>query len=158
MASSSAARVTRGSVLLPSASAARVSAWVEDDCGLVAVARVDAMPLDDPQLQPDLVIEFAADGAEVQRWAKPYGAEILGLSGNRLVFGEGSADARQAWWTDARGGIGDSGDIAGGLGEDARALECPALDAAESADALQCYEITDQAGLRRRLAWEGACS
>mgnify|MGYP006186971837 CR=1 FL=1 len=41
---------------------ARVSAWVEDDCGLVAVARVDAMPLDDPQLQPDLVIEFAADG------------------------------------------------------------------------------------------------
>ena len=137
---------------------ARITAWVEDECGLVAVARVDTMPLDDPQLRPDLVIEFAADGTEVQRWAKPWGAEILGLSGNRLVFGEGAAEARQAWWTDARGGIGDSEDIAGGLGEDARAIDCPALPGTADASALQCYEITDQAGLRRRLAWEGACS
>ena len=37
-------------------------------------------------------------------------------------------------------------------------VDGPTLEAAASADALQCYEITDQAGLRRRLAWEGACS
>ena len=136
---------------------ARITDWVEDACGLLALARVDVMPLDDPQLRADLVIEFAADGAELQRWAKPYGAEILGLSGNRLVFGQGTSDARQAWWTDVRGGIGDAGGLAGGLGGDARAIDCPTLDAA-AADTLQCYEITDQAGLRRRLAWEGACS
>ena len=137
---------------------ARITAWTDDDCGLVALARVDAMPLDDPQLRADLVVEFAADGAELQRWAKPYGAEILGLSGNRLVFGEGSSEARRAWWADARGAVGDAETVSRALGDDARAIECPALEATAGVDALQCYEITDQAGLRRRLAWEGACS
>lgn len=136
----------------------RIVAWLDDPCGATPVAVVEVMPLDDPALQPDVVVEFDAGGRELQRWGKPFSAGILGLSGNRLLFDDDFGASGGAWWTDAAGAIGPVASPPAGLGDDLEAVACPALAGFDEAAALQCFEITDQAGLRRRLAWEGACS
>ncbi|KFN50924.1 hypothetical protein [Arenimonas composti] len=138
---------------------ARVVQWAEDPCGMTPIAVVERMPLDDPFLLPDFVVEFDAEGRELRRWGKPYSAEIRTIAGDALVFranhdGAGLRDFR----TDPAGNIAVAPSEVPSTFGDATARDCPALPAFEGSDYVQCYEVRDADGGTRLLAWEGACS
>jgi len=137
----------------------RVVDWLEDPCGLTPVAVVDAIPVDDPYLLPDFVVEFDAAGKEVRRWGKPFSAEILGIAGDELLFraphgGGATADFR----TGIDGHLVRSTDTIESTLSGATETECPALPTFAGSDYVQCVEVTDADGGRHLLAWEGACT
>ena len=144
----------------------RMVDWVGDECGVLVMARVSTMPVDDPFLRPDYVVEFAEDGAELRRWAKPYGAEIIAIAGERLHFRADHEGTRRLFWTRPDGAVGVIDDRlanpaaapAPTFGADAETLDCPALPVFSDAGSVQCARIRDGAGDLRRVAWEGACS
>lgn len=143
----------------------RIVDWAEDPCGVTAYADVDAMPIEDPTLIPDYVVEFDVDGKELRRWAKPYSAEIVAIAGERLHFRADHDGASRVFWTQPDGSVGvleerlanPAAPPAPGFADGATEVECPALPAFEGSDYVQCFEIGDP-GARRRVAFEGACS
>lgn len=144
----------------------RIVDWAEDPCGMTAFAAVDRMPIDDPSLRPDYVVEFDAAGATTRRWAKPYSAEIVSLAGERLHFRADHEGAYRTFWTQPDGSVGvleerlaspvaaPAPDFVDGAVE----IDCPALPDFAGSDYVQCFEVGDAAGGRRRVAFEGACS
>lgn len=143
----------------------RIVDWQEDPCGMSAIAAVDRLPVDDKALLPDYVIEFDAEGAAVRRWAKPFSAEILTIAGDRLQFRAPQDDGKRVFWTTPDGtfGLHDVGPVdpartVSVFPDGASAVDCPVLPEFAGSDYVQCYEITDATGQRRRIAFEGACS
>ncbi len=144
----------------------RIVDWVEDPCGMTAMAQVAAIPVDDPSLLPDYVVEFDAEGAEIKRWGKPYSAEIVAIAGERLHF-RGDLEGRdRVFWTRPDGALGlleerladPAAAPAPGFADGAVEVDCPVLPVFAGSDYVQCYEITDGDGARRRVAFEGACT
>lgn len=135
----------------------RILSWEDSPCGVGPLARVDRMPIDDPVLLPDRVVEFDDGGKERKRWGKPYEAEVLGLEGDRLMFRvHGHA---HAYWTDPQGRIGTLAGDAGARPErQAPIVDCPALPSFGESAYLYCSAIVDDAQRTRRLAWEGPCT
>lgn len=144
----------------------RIVGWVEDPCGVTAMAQVTALPVDDPSLLPDFVVEFDADGKELRRWAKPYSAEIVAIAGERLHFRATHEGRERVFWTQPDGSLGvidqglenPSAPPTAGFADGAVAVDCPVLHVFAGSDYVQCYEITDGTDTRRRVAFEGACS
>ena len=161
-----ATRFVFGFTSISDAEDPRIVEWAEDPCGVTAFAAVDRMPVDDPSLLPDYVVEFGADGHELRRWGKPYSAEIVAVVGERLHFRARHDGFVRTFWTLADGSVGLLDDTlanpaaapAPGFAENAEAIDCPALPVFAGSDYLQCYEIAGDDGIARRFAWEGACS
>jgi hypothetical protein len=135
----------------------RIQSWEDSPCGMGPRAKVDHMPIDDPVLLPDWVVEFDATGRERKRWGKPYEAEIIGLEGNLLKFRvHGHA---QAYWTDPEGRIGTlAGDTQAFPELQTAPLDCPTLPTFETSAYLFCWTVVDEAQRKRTLAWEGPCT
>lgn len=130
----------------------------ESPCGPLVEARVANMPLNDPALLADLVVEFKPDGSELQRWGKPNEADIVGMDGQRLLF----ATPHGNYWTTPDGRIG-SLDAAGSsegsdILTDQALFACPALPSFRDSDSEQCFRVRDAAGQSRLIALEGVCS
>ncbi len=132
----------------------RILRYEGGPCGDSPVAKVATIPLDDPVLLPDFVVEFDAAGKEIKRWGKPYEAEVIGLDGDRLQFR--TSDDR-AFWTDTTGAIGTLAS-APTAALDAPLIDCPTLPTFAESEYEQCYDIGGTGGPRRTLAWEGVCS
>ena len=143
----------------------RIVEWAESPCGDMAYAVVETMPMSDPVLKPDFVAEFDAAGRLLRHWAKPFSAEIVAVSGERLHFRARHEGIERVFWTQADGRFG----LLGGLlddpkklrpvfGADATPVECPDLPLFTGSGHLQCQQVTDESGAGRLLAWEGACS
>lgn len=130
----------------------------ESPCGPLVEARVANMPLNDPALLADLVVEFKPDGSELQRWGKPNEAELVGLEGERLLFAVGA----ERYWTTPDGGIGRLGAVKSGEGTELLTQQamfaCPALPGFGNSESVQCFRIGDAAGQTRLIALEGVCS
>ncbi|PZO63967.1 MAG: hypothetical protein DI635_06825 [Pseudoxanthomonas suwonensis] len=130
----------------------------ESPCGPLVEARVANMPLNDPALLADLVVEFKPDGSELQRWGKPNEAELVGLEGERLLFAVGA----ERYWTTPDGGIGSLGAVKSGEGTELLTQQamfaCPALPGFGNSESVQCFRIGDAAGQTRLIALEGVCS
>jgi hypothetical protein len=135
----------------------RILAWEDSPCGMGPRARIERMPIDDPVLLPDWVVEFDESGKERRRWGTPYEAEVLGLDGDLLRFRvHGHA---QAYWTDPQGRIGTLAGGADALPElQAPTIDCPALPTFPESAYLYCSLVTDTTQRQRRLAWEGPCT
>lgn len=130
----------------------------ESPCGPLVEARVANMPLNDPALLADLVVEFKPDGSELQRWGKPTEAELVGLEGERLLFAVGA----ELNWTTPDGGIGRLGAVKSGEATERLTQQamfaCPALPGFGNSESVQCFRIGDAAGQTRLIALEGVCS
>ena len=130
----------------------------ESPCGPLVEARVANMPLNDPALLADLVVEFKPDGSELQRWGKPNEAELVGLEGERLLFAVGAERS----WTTPDGGIGRLGAVKSGEATERLTQQamfaCPALLGFGNSESVQCFRIDDAAGQTRLIALEGVCS
>lgn len=136
----------------------RILRTQDSPCGPLVQARVADMPLNDPVLLADLVVEFTSGGSELQRWGKPNEAELVGLDGERLLFAAGA----ERYWTTPDGDIGRLGAINSGEGTDILTQQamfaCPALPGFGDSDSVQCFRIGDAAGQTRLIALEGVCS
>jgi hypothetical protein len=135
----------------------RILALNDGPCGLGVTAAVAAIPLADPLLVPDLVVEFD-DNGEVRRWAVPYEAQLLELDGDRLAFRTGYAETGPTFWTHPDGRLEPTHDLPTRLETQAAIIDCPIVPAFAGSGYLQCVEVADQGGHRRRLAWEGRCT
>lgn len=136
----------------------RILRWEDGPCGGTPIARVSQMPLSDPALLPDDVVEFDDSGKELKRWGKPYEAEVVGLEGDLLRFRTNS-DRPRAFWTDLQGRIGTiAGDAANIPDLDAPTFDCPTLPTFADSDYTYCSKVTDTAGRIRKLAWEAPCT
>ncbi len=136
----------------------RILRWEDGPCGGTPIARVSRMPLSDPALLPDDVVEFDDNGKELKRWGKPYEAEVVGLEGDLLRFRTNS-DRPRAFWTDLQGRIGTiAGDAAKIPDLDAPTFDCPTLPTFADSDYTYCSQVTDTAGRARKLAWEAPCT
>lgn len=135
----------------------RILGWEDSPCGMGPRARVERMPIDDPVLLPDWVVEFDETGKERRRWGMPYEAAVLGLDGNLLRFRvHGYA---HAFWTDPQGRIGTLAGGADALPElQAPTIDCPSLPTFTESSYLYCSLVTDTTQRQRRLAWEGPCT
>lgn len=132
----------------------RILRFEDGPCGSTPVAKVATIPLSDAILLPDFVVEFDATGKEINRWGKPYEAEVIGLDGDRLQF---RTSDDHAFWTDTTGAVGTL-DNAPTATLDAPLIDCPALPTFAESEYEQCYDIGGTEGPRRSLAWEGVCS
>jgi len=136
----------------------RILRWDDGPCGGSPVVRVSRMPLNDPALVPDYVVEFDDSGKELKRWGKPYEAEVLGLDGDLLKFRVNSEPPR-AFWTDLQGRLGTiAGDATTIPQLDTPTFDCPILPTFADSGYAFCSIVTDTTGRPRRLAWEGPCT
>ena len=130
----------------------------ESPCGPLVEARVANMPLNDPALLADLVVEFKPDGSELQRWGKPNEAELVGLEGERLLFAVGA----ERYWTTPDGGIGRLGAVKSGEATERLTQQamfaCPALRGFGNSESVQRFRIGYATGQTRLIALEGVCS
>jgi hypothetical protein len=64
----------------------RVIGMATHPCGVVAVARVTAIPAleSDPTLEPERVVEFSPEGKVLRRWATPVDSVPIGIEDDRL--------------------------------------------------------------------------
>ena len=137
---------------------ARIADLVEADCGLVAIARVPSIPLDDPLILPDVVVQYDADGAELRRWSKSFSSEILAVSGDDLYFGSSPGGDAGPFRTTPTGAVELAVPLAANLEASARYVACPAsLPSFSDMSLVSCYETADVAGRPLRLAWEAGC-
>lgn len=136
----------------------RIVDWGEDGCGRYPIVKVDSIPLSDPWLLPDSVVEFDAKGQELTRWGKPMGSDLIGLDGQRLQFRVDDKWQRGAFATDASGAVEPITSQAASLYDTAKMVDCPKLPSFAQSDAEQCFVIKDASGAERRLAWEGPCT
>lgn len=136
----------------------RILRWEDGPCGVTPVARVSQIPLNDPALLPDYVVEFDDSGKEIKRWGKPYEAEVVGLEGDLLRFRTYSGRPH-AFWTDLQGRIGTiAGDAAKIPDLDAPTFDCPTLPTFADSDYTYCSKVTDTTGRVRKLAWDAPCT
>ena len=136
----------------------RIVDYVQADCGMVAITRVPAIPIDDELIIPDLVVQFDEAGGELRRWAKSYSSEILAISGDDLYFGDSVGGDAGPFRTTPAGDVTVAVPLATNLEADASYIDCPAsMDAFADMSMVTCYETNDVAGRKLRLAWEAAC-
>lgn len=136
----------------------RVVEIIQSDCGMVAVARVPGIPIDDPLILPDLVVQYDDAGAEVQRWAKSYSSQILAISGKDLFFGASPGGDAGPFRTTPAGDVTLAVPLATNLEDNASFVACPAsLPSFADMSLVSCYRTTDVAGRPLNLAWEAGC-
>ena len=137
----------------------RILGWLEADCATVALVALDRMPVDDPLLRPDRVVQFDEAGRELRRWHKPYSAEILAIQGDDLYFGASPGGAKGPFRTNPAGELTPSVPLATGLSASATITDCPArLEAfPDDMSLVTCYRASDGAGRPILLAWEAGC-
>jgi hypothetical protein len=137
----------------------RILDWIEADCANVALVALARMPVDDPLLRPDRVVEFDAAGRELRRWHKPYSAEILAIQGDDLYFGASPGGAKGPFRTNPAGEITPAVPLTASLSEQAELVDCPAALAAfpDDMSLVTCYRASDSAGRPLLLAWEAGC-
>lgn len=146
-----------------SAKDARVVRMEEDGpCGGGPVLRVNSIPLNDPMVEPDFVVEFDKDDKEIRRWGVPYGSQIAGMEGDRLIFQSHYSDdgGGRLLWTDSHGLLGQMiypvDSSWRGLSAN---IQCPALPAFEHSHYVGCHAFSDlKSGAERHLAWEDPCT
>lgn len=140
---------------------ARIVGTQPSPCGTVLVARVGAIPLDDPQLRPDWIVESDAAGQTLRKWGVPYEALLVGIKGERVQFRTDTG----TYWTDAAGeveqadakGIDAGGERPASMVDAGSKVECPGgLEG--GSEGWQCAEVRDGDGGPRRLAVETVCS
>ena len=136
----------------------RIVNLVQADCGLVAIARVPAIPLDDDLILPDIVVQYDPAGTERRRWAKSYSSEILAVAGDDLYFGDSPGGDAGPFRTTPAGDVAVAAPLAANLEANARYVACPAsLPSFNDMSLVSCYETTDVAGRPLLLAWEAGC-
>ena len=139
----------------------RILRWADSPCGMSPVVKTGDVLLDDPVLQPDFVVEFAADGRALRTWGKPFNAPIGALRGDRIGFAQWRDGREQWYWTDTRGRIAP-GDAAAGAHpriDESAPVDCPTIELFGDSEYLQCFEIVDAStGRTHRIAVEAACS
>jgi hypothetical protein len=133
----------------------RVVTMDDGPCGPVATARVNRMPelSSTEPLEPERVVELGRKGQVVNRWRIPVDAQVIGVSGSRLIF----EFNRSAF------SVGTDGSIAKEKKQSASAASpVPSCKTApyfgESAYAA-CWRHQDAAtGKSRLLVYEGVCT
>jgi hypothetical protein len=136
----------------------RVVDIIQSDCGMVAVTHVSAIPLDDPLILPDLVVQYDEAGAEVRRWAKSYSSQILAISGDQMFFGASPGGDAGPFRTTPAGDVTVAVPLATNLEANATYVACPAsLQSFPDISLVSCYRTTDVAGRPINLAWEAGC-
>ncbi len=136
----------------------RIADYVRSDCGMVAIASVHAIPTNDPLILPDRVVQYDEAGAELHRWSKSYSSQILAISGDQLYFGASPGGDAGPFRTNPAGDVVLAMPLASNLEDNATYVTCPASLASFPDMALvSCYETTDVAGRKLRLAWEAGC-
>ncbi|MBW8369330.1 MAG: hypothetical protein K0M70_15935 [Arenimonas sp.] len=137
---------------------ARIADYAQADCGMVAIARVSRIPIDDDLILPDLVVQYDQDGGEIKRWAKSYSSEILAISGDDLFFGASPGGDAGPFRTTPTGEVAVAVPLASNLEANARYVACPeALPSFSDMSLVNCYQTTDVAGRPLNLAWEAGC-
>ncbi len=120
------------------------------------------MLLDDAVLQPDFVVEFAADGRVLRTWGKPYNAQIGVLRGERISFSQYADGVERMYWTDTAGRIalGDSAASARPRIDESAKIDCPSIELfGDDSEYLQCFEAVDTETKKNyRIALEAACT
>ena len=136
----------------------RIADHIQADCGMVAIARVDRIPVDDELILPDLVVQYGDDGRELKRWSKSFSSEILAISGDDLYFGASPGGDAGPFRTTPSGEVEVAVPLATNLEANARFVTCPtALEAFADMALVSCYQTTDVAGRPLNLAWEAGC-
>lgn len=136
----------------------RIVEYIQSDCGTVAITRVPAIPIDDPLIRPDLVVQYDESGAELRRWAKSYSSQILAISGDEMFFGASAGGDVGPFRTTPAGGVTVAVPLASNLEANASYVTCPdALPTFPDMSLVSCYETTDVAGRKLHLAWEAGC-
>jgi hypothetical protein len=136
----------------------RVVDIIQSDCGMVAIARVPAIPVDDPLILPDLVLQYDEAGAEVRRWSKSYSSQILAISGDQMFFGASPGGDAGPFRTTPAGDVTVAVPLATNLEDNASFVTCPeSLAGFADMSLVSCYQTTDVAGRTLYLAWEAGC-
>lgn len=139
----------------------RILRWADSPCGMSPVVKTDSVLLNDAVLQPDFVVEFAADGRALRTWGKPFNAPVGALRGDRIGFSQWQGGQERLYWTDTSGRIAP-GDAAAGAHpriDESAPVECPAIEIFGDSEYLQCFETVDAStGRKHRIAVEAACS
>ena len=136
----------------------RIVEYIQSDCGMVAITRVPAVPVDDDLILPDVVVQYDEAGAEMHRWSKSYSSQILAISGDQMFFGASPGGDAGPFRTTPAGDVTVAVPLATNLEANASYVTCPAsLPSFPDMSQVSCYETTDVAGRRLRLAWEAGC-
>lgn len=139
----------------------RILRWADSPCGMSPVVKTASMLLNDAVLQPDFVVEFAADGRALRTWGKPFNAPVGALRGDRIGFSQWQDGRERLYWTDTAGRI-VPGDAAAGAHpriDESAPVQCPAIEIFGDSEYLQCFETVDAStGRKHRIAVEAACS
>jgi len=136
----------------------RITDFIQADCGVVALARVPGIPLGDALLRPDLVVQYDENDAVVHRWGKSYSSEILAIAGDQLFFGASPGGDAGPFRTSPAGDVTVAVPLAANLEANSSVIPCPAaLPGFPDMALVTCYETTDMAGRKLRLAWEAGC-
>ncbi len=137
---------------------ARIADYLQGDCGMVAIARVSRIPIDDALILPDLVVQYDEAGGELRRWAKSFSSEILAISGDDLFFGASPGGDAGPFRTTPTGEVAVAVPLASNLEANARYVACPdSLHGFHDMSLVNCYQTTDVAGRPLNLAWEAGC-
>jgi hypothetical protein len=139
----------------------RILRWAESGCGMSPVVKTSSMLLNDAVLQPDFIVEFAADGRVLRTWGKPYNAQIGVLRGDRISFAQTDQGQERMYWTDTAGRIAPGDDAASARPriDESAPVDCPSLELFGDSEYLQCFETLDTtSGKPHRLALEAACT
>lgn len=139
----------------------RILRWADSPCGMSPVVKTDSVLLIDAVLQPDFVVEFAADGRALRTWGKPFNAPVGALRGDRIGFSQWQDGRERLYWTDTSGRI-VPGDAAAGAHpriDESAPVECPTIEIFGDSEYLQCFETVDAStGRKHRIAVEAACT
>jgi hypothetical protein len=137
----------------PAESLARLDVNEEHPCGRTATVPVTRIPLADPALEGELVLEVAEDGQEVRRWTVPVDVPVFGVRGDELVVRLPDGTSL---------GIRPDGtfrlvpELLPALPEP---VTCPDLARFRGSAYLRCWPFTDlDGGERRLLAYQGPCT
>ena len=124
-------------------------------CGTVAVARVKTVPplRKGERIEPERVVELAAGGTVLRRWAIPVDSTPIGVSGNRLLVRFGEIKL----WLGLDGRIATAEDHpAPPVPEQAR---CGRVVEFGNSAFVQCLRFRDlQSGKYRLLVFQGVCT
>jgi hypothetical protein len=128
----------------------------EHPCGESLLTRVRAIPLDDPVIEPELVIEYDEDGMELRRWFIPIDRNVDGLDGEVLMVPLFRREGREPAQLRIRP---DGGFIVAPPVEPAEPefVPCPTLEAFTGSDYRVCFRFRE-GGRDRYLTMELPCT